>query len=282
MTPDAMKSLVQKVSDDNFNVIYVTIDDYLDIHNLPESDAKNAKIKQYNDSLEQFITYASTANISVDSVVGSKEWAKPTYRWKPIALLKFAQSYNVAHPSHKLRSFQFDVEPYLLPEYEGSKAPVLLDFVTFVDEMVSLSATSDLRLSFVIPHFYDKGQQWTPPITFKNLNAYTFTHMLNSLSRLPDSTILIMAYRNFAEGDNGVIMLSQPEITEATAMAKGGTKIIVAQETGNVTPSYVTYFGTSLSLLLAEISKIDNKFKSFWGYGGIGIHYSDPYWALSR
>ena len=229
-----------------------------------------------------FVRIASSEGVSVDVVAGDKDWAKPAQRWKANALLKFAKDYNSAYPSSRLRGFQFDVEPYLLPEYEGNKAPVLLDFVSFVDEMAISSLNSGLRLSFVIPHFYDKDQKWTPSIAYNGRTEYTFTHILNILSKVPDSNILIMAYRNFAEGDNGVIMLSKPELDEASMMIVGNTKIIIAQETGDVSPNYVTYFGTSLSYMNGELTKINSTFSASSAFGGLATHHIVPFFDLAR
>jgi hypothetical protein len=281
MTSDAMKNRIQQIADNNFNVIYISIDDYLALTALPDGMSKNTQITQYVSSLEQFIILAGAKGIAVDAVAGDKDWAKPTVRWKPNALLEFTKTYNAAH-ANKLRSFQFDVEPYLLPEYELNKGSVLLDFVSFVDEMTTNTATSSLALSFVIPHFYDKDQQWTPAITYKGNTNYTFTHMLNILSQSPGSKIVVMAYRNFAVGTNGTIELARSEINEASAMSAGDTKIYVAQEAGDETPSYVTYFRTSLNYMNAEIAKVNSTFTDSLRFGGIAIHHIIPFLALHR
>ena len=69
------------------------------------------------------------------------------------------------------------------------------------------------------------------------VTTFTYNQILRLLNELPNSHIIVMAYRNFAAGPNSSVDLSSQEVQAADATA---VKVIVAQETGPVTPAYVT------------------------------------------
>lgn len=262
MSNQKMDTIVAQTRAAGMNVIYLTVDDVL---------IKDRA--QFTKALATFVQKANAQGIAVDAVAGARDWAKPANRSKGYAVIDFVKTYNKTNP--KIRSFQYDVEPYLLPEYEGNKAPVLTDFVAFIDASALRLAGSDVRFSVVIPHFYDSTQAWTPKITFNGKSDYTFNHISRSLDRNPGSTIIIMAYRDHFEDEDGTRELVTPEIQQA-----GTTKVIVAQETGNVEPAYVTFYGQSRRELFSSLGSIQNAFKNNVGFGGVAVHYFDPFIAL--
>jgi hypothetical protein len=268
MTAAKQASVIDTAANGGFNVIYLTIDDYL--------TTADANKPAYAAALSSFISQANARGISVDSVSGWRDWAKTANRQKGYTLITFVDEFNKSH-ANKIRSFQYDVEPYLLPEYETNKSTVLTDFLTFIDESSTRLANVDVRFSVVIPHFYDKAQNWTPQISYGGQTASTYTHLLRILDKRPGGSILIMAYRNQAAGNDGSIQLSKVEVDEAQGHA---TKVLVAQETGNVEPSYVTFYGTSKATLATQVAAIRAAFAGNSGFGGISIHYLDPYAAL--
>lgn len=256
------------------NVIYITIDDYLNINSLPAGVDKEIKKKKYSDALESFIILANKNNIQVDVEAGWRDWAEDPKATKANILIDYAIEYNKSR-SNKIRSFQFDVEPYLLSRYEQNKASVLTNFVNFIGNASNRLGSNNLHFSVVIPHFYDSSQKWTPAITYNNSKNYTFNHLLNILDKRPGSSIILMSYRNTAEGDDGSIKISKTEIDQAFS---GGhsTKVIVAQETGNVEPDYVTFYQKSKDYYLSQVNIINNQFKNSVNFGGVAVHYIDP------
>lgn len=268
MTPARRTQVVQQAKAGGFNTVYITIDDY-----LTTADADKAA---YASALSSFIGEATAAGMSVDAVSGWRDWAKPANRSKGYALIAFADEFNKMH-TNKIRSFQYDVEPYLLPEYEANKAAVLGEYVAFIDESMNRLAATDLRFSVVIPHFYDSAQNWTPTITYNGTTAATYTQLLRILDRKPGSDILVMSYRNFTDGTDGAIQLSKVEIAEAQGHP---TKVIVSQETGDVEPAYVTFFGMSKLQLAAQVATLRTAFTASTGFGGVAVHYIEPYVAL--
>jgi hypothetical protein len=88
-----------------------------------------------------------------------------------------------------------------------------------------------------------------------------------------------MSYRNFFEGNDGVEGLSVPELTEASANGYS-TKVIIAQETGDVSPDYVTFYGLPKEDLSYHLSTINSSFAKYNSFGGSAVHYLDTYLEL--
>lgn len=275
MSPAYAGQVISVAKQNGFNVIYITIDDYLEISQIPGREKAEAK-EQYMKSLSIFIQAARGAGMEVDVVGGAKDWAIDANTWKGHELVKFVEEYNKHYPKAKVRGLQFDVEPYLLTEYNADKQKVLKEFVVFVDDMARAMKDVDAKLSVVIPHFYDEEQNWTPIFTYKGEKASTYTHLLRVLKQKKDTSIIIMAYRNFFDDENGVRDISEAEIKEASE-GDYTTSIVLAQETGNVSPGYVTFYDYPKSSLFDALGEIKNHFEGYDNFGGVAVHYLDSF-----
>lgn len=277
MSASYTNSVLNMAKANGINVIYVTIDDYLEIAALPEGTDKDAQKAAYSTALQTVVHAAKLQGIAVDAEAGWRDWAEAGQTYKAFAIVDYVLEYNATHPNDALRGFQYDVEPYLLSSYENNKGPILTRFVQLIDETTTRLGTAPIRFGVVIPHFYDDAQAWTPAITYNGTTQHTFNHLLSILDRRAGSTIILMSYRNFSEGNNGTIQISQVEVTQANGHA---TKVIVGQETGNVDPAYVTYYGLTKAYYLEQVGIMQNAFKTNTGFGGIAVHYVEPFLEL--
>jgi hypothetical protein len=259
-----------------FNAAYITIDDYVDIVSMPEGERKQEKKKQYFSDLASVVRQANSYGLTVDAEGGAHDWATPANRWKGFALLDAVKDYNALYPDARLRGIQYDVEPHTLPDYETNKTVRLYDYIEFIDQSVSRLASSDVRLSIVIPHFFDGKQEWTPFISYGGTSVSTFDHLLGILDKKEGSSIVVMSYRNFFDGPNGTKEVSMAEVEEAS-QGTHRTTILIAQETGNVQPVFVTHFGQTKAELFSALAAIESSFGSYSNYGGTATHYLDPF-----
>ncbi len=278
MSEAKMQEVVLYAKHSGFNVIYLTIDDILQTLLLPTGSDKTNKLNTYSANLAKFIDIANASGLPVDAVAGWKDWSEPAHQHKPLAVMDFVASFNDTQ-TLKFRSMQFDIEPYLLARYERNKASVLTNLVNLTDKIQIQSAIRGLPFAMVVPHFYDATQKWTPLVTFKGKKDYAFNHMLNILDRQAGNSLIIMAYRNYAVGDNGSIQISQKEVFDADATT-GVTKIIIAQEAGPVDPDFVTFYDTSRDYMFSQIQILNNYFKDSNSFGGVSVHYMEPFALL--
>ncbi len=269
LTPAYWDSVISGAKKNGIRNIYLSIDTYLDIYVMPEGPEKEAKKKAFDGILENFIAAAHENDMTVDAEAGWRNWAEPGNEYKAFAVVDYVLQYNATH-TEKLRGFQYDVEPYLLSSYQTNKKTVLRNFVDLVSRTVTRLRTSDLKLSVVIPDFYDSESGETPRFLYGWSYSYALTHLLHELERRPGSALIVMAYRNQSEGPDGSIHISQDEIRAADDYR---TKVIVAQETGDVLPPSITFYNTSLSSLNTQMQNIQEAFATNESYNGIAIHY---------
>lgn len=276
MTPSYAKEVIEVAKKNGFNVIYITADDYLSTFEIKDKAAFRTEKEKYMKEVSLFVEAAQMVGIEVDIVGGAKDWAKSENRWKGYALIDFVKEYNEMFPRTKLRGLQYDVEPYLLGEYDYNKKKVLKEYVEFIDESVRQMESVPATFSIVIPHFYDSEQKWTPAFEYAGTDAHTFTHLLQILSRKEKTTIIIMAYRNFFEEENGTKQISEVEIKEASS-GSFTSKIIIAQETGNVPPGYITFYDYPKISLFDALSEIQSYFGAYKNFGGVAVYYFDSF-----
>jgi hypothetical protein len=278
MSSEYMESILTDAKADGVNVMYVSIDTYLDIFTMDKGDDRENKKKAFGDKLEDFITRANRKGIKVDAEAGWRNWAEDDNVYKAFAVVNYVRNFNTTH-ENKFRGFQYDVEPYLLNSYDKNKTAVLKNFIGLVDKTEYFIGTSTLQFSVVVPDFYDKKDGLTPKISYNGKDDFTFDHLLNILDRRSASSIIIMSYRNIAIGDDGTIEISNNEMQTANSNGHS-TKIIIAQETGDVPPPYITFHNTSKKYLERQIDNISTAFETYPNFGGIAVHYVNAFLAL--
>ncbi|HCR52695.1 TPA: hypothetical protein DIV48_03590 [Candidatus Kaiserbacteria bacterium] len=275
ITPQYRDAVIAEARNNGIRNIYLSIDSYLDIYVMPDGPEKYAKQKAFDKVLEDFIATARASGIAVDAEGGWRNWAEKGHVYKPFALLEYVKGFNAAH-TEKFRGFQYDIEPYLLSEYQGDKRRVLSDYLDLMGETVARLDSTDLLFSVVIPYFYDDGDE-TPRFVYGLRAGYALDHLFAILERRPGSKLIVMAYRNHSDGADGSVEISRGEMKMSERFA---TKVVIAQETGDVTPSFVTFYNTSRSRLNAQLQNIHDAFAENKRYDGTAIHYLNALLAL--
>ena len=278
MTPEYVETVLAGAEADGINTTYVSIDSYLDIFVMPKGEEREKQKEVFSGILEDFIIRANLRGIVVDAEAGWQNWAEEGNTYKAFAIVNYVKDFNANH-ENKFRGFQYDVEPYMLDSYAENKGAVLKNFVKLVDETEYFLTSNSLRFSVVIPDFYDEKDNFTPRFSYNGKRNYVFNHLLEILDRRPDSSIILMSYRNFADGEDGAIEVSNNEMQTASRGAYK-TKIIIAQETGDVPPPYITFYDTPKTYFNWQIKKISTAFKSHPNFGGIAVHYVNAFLDL--
>ncbi len=275
ITPAYRDAIIAGARENGIRNIYLSIDSYLDIYVMPDGPEKTAKRKAFGETLEGFIAKARANGITVDAEGGWRNWAEKGNVYKAFALLDYVKGFNATH-AEKFRGFQYDVEPYLLSEYRDNKKKVLSDYLDLVGETVTLLHNTDLVFSVVIPDFYD-GAGETPKFFYGLRFGSALDHLFAILERRPGSKLIVMAYRNHSDGADGAIEISRGEVETSDRFE---TKVVIAQETGDVSPPSITFYNTSRARLNAQLENIRDAFSRNKGYDGTAIHYINALLAL--
>jgi len=276
ITPEYRSTIISGAKKNGINVIYLSIDSYLDIFVMPEGEEKENAKRDFDSIIIDFIKEANKNGIQVDAEAGWQNWAEAGHLYKPGAILDYVINFNKEN-EEKFRGFQYDVEVYLLPDYKSDKEIILKNFLDLVDKTITKINSSDLAFSVVIPEFYDDSTQETKIFRYNGKNTHALEHLLRILERRKGSKIIVMSYRNQTQGDNGSIKISEDEIYIANEY---NTKVVIAQETGDVPPPYITFYNTSKSQYNRQVGILEKTFQREKSFGGIAVHYINSFLEL--
>jgi hypothetical protein len=276
ITPEYRDKIIKGAVDNSINTIYVSIDSYLDIFVMPNGKEKDEAKEKFDSILRDFIQVASKNGIKVDAEAGWQNWAEPGNSYKANVVLDYVINFNKRN-KEKFRGFQYDVEVYLLPEYFENREKTLSNFLSLINQTVTILNNTDLQFSVVVPEFYDGTLDETPSFNYRGKKAYPIEHLLSILDRRAGSKIIVMSYRNFSQGKDGSIDVSTNEILTAN---KYDTKVVLAQETGDVPPPYITFYGKSKNEYEEQVKLLEEEFINEKSYGGLATHYINAFMEL--
>lgn len=276
ITPEYRDKIIKGAVDNSINTIYVSIDSYLDIFVMPNGAEKDKAKEKFENILKDFIKEANKNGIKVDAEAGWQNWAEPGNSYKANVVLDYVINFNKRN-KEKFRGFQYDVEVYLLPEYFENREKTLSNFLSLINQTVTILNNTDLQFSVVVPEFYDGTLDETPMFNYRGKKAYAIEHLLSILDRRAGSKIIVMSYRNFSQGKDGSIDVSTNEILTAN---KYNTKVVLAQETGDVPPPYITFYGKSKNEYEEQVKILEEEFINEKSYGGLATHYINAFMEL--
>jgi hypothetical protein len=198
--------------------------------------------------------------------------------------MKKAIEYNrAAAPEERLDGFQWDTEPYILPEYRKdaeSKTAVLKQYLDSASELRDAVNASrvPLRIGYAIPAFFDGEPQ---AVEWKGVSKPVAFHLMDILNTMPSAYVAIMAYRDKALGSNGTIEISRGEI-EYAAKTTPKVKVWIGQETLDVTgdPPSITFWQEGETVMEYALAQIEDAYKGNPVVGGFSIHHWVSYTNL--
>ena len=217
---------------------------------------------------------AHARGIAVHALGGDPRWALPRYHPLPLAWAASVAAFNdQGQPDERFDGIHTDIEPYFLSrqwaEHPARVLGGLLDLHAKLAEHVSTHRP--LQLGVDVPFWFDDDPAYL--IEWRGRVLPPSHHLLD----VADFQT-VMAYRNYAEGAEGVIELSRREIAYGERVGK---LVVIGQETqADLTPVYITYGGMSADYWWGEISKLIAAFGGRRSFGGIAVHHYESYKEL--
>ncbi len=232
---------------------------------------------QVNDNVEReeyqsFIKKANKSGIRVYALGGDPNWTTDEGVDKYNKYIDWIAEYQKSTGfNEKFAGVHLDIEPYLLAEDKYSNYNQILE--NYQDILIKTSdfcAKNNISLMVVIPFWFNE-LEYNTIYGYGNVAEWVISHI---------DTTVIMAYRNKADEENGILKLIDEEITYAE---KYNANIIIAVETMKSNEgNFISFFGFNEAYMFEELKKItdvvgDNK--SFKGYS---IHYLDTWMEMQR
>ena len=202
-----------------------------------------------------FLAEAHAVDLTVHAMAGDPAWSKDRRAWTSWV------EEVVAHGGFD--GVVFDVEPYLHPDWGTGRQNRLIR--TYLRGLRDAARTAgDLPVLAAVPFWFDEVIFRSDPLVERVLKR--------------TDGIVVMAYRDRAEGVDGIIDLASTEADLAGAM---GRDFVVGVETGPVSLDKVTFAEEGEAAMEAELAVVESAFGTLRGYGGIAIHHHGSYSTMA-
>ena len=202
---------------------------------------------------QAFLTEAHAVGLQVQAMAGDAAWAKQSGPWTAWV--------DEVGAHGGFDGLVFDVEPYLHADWNTKKQNRLIRSYLAGLGQAARQAGS-LPVLAAVPFWFDE-------IRVKR------TTLLKKVLAATDG-IVVMAYRDHAEGIDGIIDLSS---TEASLAASMGRRFVIGVETGFVGLDKVTFAEEGGAEMEEELLLVESAFGSTPGFGGFAIHHYASYSA---
>ncbi|QHE54075.1 amidase [Pontibacillus sp. HMF3514] len=242
-------------------------DEVLQFLNQKDVDSVYLQINRDIDptSYMSFIKEATNDGISVYALDGSKKWISNREGFD--LFLNWVEKYqNFAADEEKFSGIHLDVEPYLHEMWDTDYQNAILQYQNILSEAAQKAKQWDMLFAADIPFWYDT----------KYFDNETYGKgLLHKWVIDTSDEIGIMAYRNFAEGSNGIVEISNNEIQYAKEVGK---KVTIGVETKEITSyDHISFYGLGEEKMNEEVTKVYDQFGSIDSFNGFAIH-SYKYW----
>lgn len=273
------------------NTVYVDISSYADISKLKDETEKNSQSEQLRQSINNYIGAMKKRNIKVLAAAGHTDWSMVNNQHIPLDIQDFVFDYNSNdNYPNKFDGVEFDIESYNQRHFEEAsfteKELVLNELLDTIDkiatkhsEYIEKTNNPEIELGFAIPYWFDNENENIKSVTWQDKTGPTLFHILDRLNQLPKSNVVVMAYRNAALGNDGMVYHSRTELEYAKSKAPN-VNILIGIEVNDVEPQKITFYGKSLTELSSEVDKLYEEFNSNPTFGGTAINDLEGYMKM--
>lgn len=274
------------------NTVYADISVYNDIMSIEDGARREAELTRLKNGIAQYISIMNERGVRVFASAGDTDWSKPGQRKIPLAIQRFVHDYNQSTGGGVFAGTEFDIESYNQDGFEKAslteKGLVLMEFIDTVNELaakheeyIKKSGNGDFEIGFAIPYWLDNQNGNIESVAWQDKTGPALYHLLDRLSQLPKSNVVVMAYRDAAAGNDGMIYHSRTEIDYAQAQA-ANVDIIIGIEVTNVEPEKITFYGKTHTELTNEVKLLYEEFEKSGVLGGTAINDLEGYRQFSR
>jgi hypothetical protein len=192
------------------------------------------------------VRLADDRGIEIGGVAGDPWWPSPQGHLDAAAVLDFVADLN-DDPDTGLAAMHIDAEPWGLEEWHDAKSELSVAYLEFVEHLEQHRAGLDLAtpLVYLIPYWFDGSNGEAPMTSFAGQSMYPFDHLVEVLD--DGAAVSVMAYRNRALGEGGIVDLARQEL------AQQRVPVLIGVETAPIDATTATFAGSDLPTLRDEL-----------------------------
>ncbi|MCY9762700.1 hypothetical protein M5X06_25680 [Paenibacillus alvei] len=227
-------------------------------------------LQQPFDAYRSFVKKAQDAGIEMHAMGGHPAWALTENRQRIMKLVDYVKRYNQAvAPEERFYGIHLDVEPYVLPEWSSSRDDVVAQWRENMNVFAqSVKADSKLEISVDLAVWLDRT--FLPDKPELSISEWMIGHM---------DHVTLMAFRNMAEGSNGIVAVVKQEMQMADRLGK---RIVVAVEMKeSFEGEHISFYDKGAEEMIKQLDKLPEMLAEHSSYTGFMIHAYD-YWKEAR
>jgi hypothetical protein len=267
-----------------FHTVYLDLGAYLVAAGQPESRERRARLRELRRHLRHYVADASRLGLAVHAVGGDPTWTEERFRPLGSRLVELVAGYNAGvAPRERLDGVQLDIEPYALPAFFDDEAASL---VAYLETLQSIVATwrrvgRRLELGFAVPFWFD-GRPGTPgPVRFQGTTKPAIHHVVDLVRDFRRAYLVVMSYRNVADGADGSVANARDELAYAGAV-RARCGLLVGQQFGEAQPPMVTFHGLDRRAFAEAAERLVEAFGGSPPFRGLAVNDLDGYAAVWR
>ncbi len=226
-------------------------------------------LQQPYSAYASFVKQAAAQGIEVHALGGHPIWALQENRDRIMRLVNYVKEYNRnVQGDERFHGIHLDIEPYVLPIWRENQDRVMTEWTSNIDAFVNeLKKDSNLEASMDMAVWLDK---FNVPGTNISLSKWMIDRM---------DHVSLMAFRDTAEGTNGIAAVSREEIAFAEELGKPILISVEMKESHE--GDHITFFEEGEAYMEQELAKLRDMLKDSTSYTGHVVH-AYTYWKNAK
>jgi hypothetical protein len=213
--------------------------------------------------------------VRLHALDGDPHYALRSQHDTGLAIVQAVAAYNASvGERERFAGIHFDIEPYLLPEWRdpGSRERLLAEYLDLNAKAAKLARAAALVYTVDIPFWWQSVDSTTgEPVsitTFQGERKSALDHLLAIVDNVG-----VMAYRNVADGPDGIISVALDTLDRADRIGKARAFIgVETEKVSDGVPAKVTFAGKTLAELWKELQAVDDVFVGRPAFAGVAVH----------
>lgn len=208
---------------------------------------------------QKFIRRATSLNIRIEALAGKPYWAFRDHQARIEEFIIWVKDYNASvDPQGRFQGLHLDIEPYILEEWKTENKRVMENWMDNMRFIEKETKGTGLNITVDVPFWIYRTK--IPE------SDYTFSAWL--LEKVDG--LVIMDYRNFSLGNNGIISNANPIMREAASLQK---QAIIAVETApSMEGDHTTFHSMSTEAMEEELRIAKKELSRYTSFAGFAIH----------
>ncbi|WP_146113477.1 hypothetical protein [Paenibacillus sp. PCH8] len=252
VTNDGGEHILEFAREQDINWLYVRLD-----------------LDQPYSSYRSFVKRATAQGIEIHAMGGHPIWGKEENRPRIQRLIDYVKNYNAeSEPDEQFEGIHLDIEPYTLPEWESNRDTLLTEWaanIAYFQEETKKDSHLETSADLAV---------WLDSFALPGKDTSVAEYMIKTLDH-----VSLMAFRNMAEGSNGIAAVVSQEMEIADRLGK--RLLISVEMKENHEGHHISFYQKGAAEMETQLAKLPDLLADYQAYQGNIVHAYD-YWIEAK